>query len=211
VQAGGGVVTLGSNLGMKYLLLLPLTLVLGGCATSAATSRPAPPISAARTAPSSTDVAPTQAPPATAAKDHVLASRPGMLDGEPVRLAITQLERAGSTTSLGIRLTTYSGWSVKVSNSLDDGDTEPISNSNSRANGFSLDGIYLIERTQAEKYLVARDPDNRCICDAGLEQTSFNTGAPLNLSATYGAPPPDVQAIDVVVPRFGIFANVPLG
>jgi hypothetical protein len=33
----------------------------------------------------------------------------------------------------------------------------------------------------------------------------------MTLSATYGAPPQDVHAVDVVVPHFGTFANVPLG
>jgi len=35
-------------------------------------------------------------------------------------------------------------------------------------------------------------------------------GAPLLLSATFGAPPPDVDALDVVIPRFGTFEDVPL-
>jgi hypothetical protein len=134
-----------------------------------------------------------------------------MVDGKSVRLAITQLMRTGATTSLGIRFTTYSGYSATMAAALDDGETQPIRNSNSRENGSSLDGIYLIDRAHAEKYLVARDPDNRCICDAGLANTGVNVGAPLNLSATYAAPPPSVHAVDVVVPRFGTFANVPLG
>jgi hypothetical protein len=125
-------------------------------------------------------------------------------------VAITQLTRTGMTTSLGIRFTTRSSYAA-IDQALDDGATQPIRNSNSSENGSSLDGIYLLDRAHAQKYLVARDPDNRCICDVNLARTGVTSDAPLNLSATYAAPPPNVRALDVLVPRFGTFANVPLG
>jgi hypothetical protein len=190
---------------MKRLIFVPLLLVLAGCAVNAATSHPPSAHDAARVA------SPRPVPPEPMPPDRVIASREGRIDGEPIRLAITQLERQGSTTSLGIRLTTNSGYSAYIRDALDDGAVQPIRDSDSVENGDSVDGIYLIERTRAQKYLVARDPDNRCICDSGLDDESLNVGAPLNLSATYAAPPASVQAVDVVVPHFGTFANVPLG
>jgi hypothetical protein len=132
------------------------------------------------------------------------------MNGQPVRFDITQVEREGSTTSLGVRLTTHSGYGASVNSALDDGVTQRIRGSDSRENAFSVDGIYLIDRTNARKYLVARDADNRCICDAGLGTTSVGELSPLHLSATYAAPPPGVRVVDVVVPLFGTFPNVPL-
>jgi hypothetical protein len=35
-------------------------------------------------------------------------------------------------------------------------------------------------------------------------------GQSVNLYATFGAPPDDVQAVDVIVPNVPVFANVPL-
>jgi hypothetical protein len=97
-----------------------------------------------------------------------------------------------------------------IGSALDDGVVERIRGSESRENAFSVDGIYLIDRTNAQKYLVARDANNRCVCDAGLGTTSVGQLSPLNMSATYAAPPPGVRVVDVVVPLFGTFANVPL-
>jgi hypothetical protein len=190
---------------MKRLLFVPIALMLGGCAVSTATHDVTPPAGPTR------HVTAASTPATPSPTDRVIASREGRIDGESVRLAITQLVRTGSTTSLGIRLTTNSGFDASVREALDDGATQPIRGSDSQENGTSVDGIYLIERTHAQKYLVARDPDDRCICDTGLSDARFNGGAPLNLSATFAAPPPSVQAVDVVVPRFGTFANVPLG
>jgi hypothetical protein len=189
---------------MKRLLFLPFLLLFAGCGVAASSRAAAP------APPTATRTVAVPKPKAVMA-DRVIATRKGMIDSEAVQLAITQLQRAGATTSLGIRLTTYSGYPIHVGAVFDDGETQPIRGSDSAANGSSLDGIYLVERTRAQKYLVARDSDNRCICDAGLDHTAFDGGAPLTLSATYGAPPPDVPAVDVVIPRFGTFANVPLG
>jgi hypothetical protein len=187
---------------MRRLLFLPFLLLFAGCVASP----PSRPVAA-----TPEPAIPTKVAPAVAyAGDRVIAMRKGMIDNEPVRLAITQLQRAGATTSLGIRLTTYSGYPVHVGAFFDDGEIQAIRGSNSEANASSLDGIYLVDRIKAQKYLVARDPDHRCVCDVGLDHTAFDVGAPLNLSATYGAPPPGVRAVDVVIPRFGTFANVPL-
>lgn len=192
---------------MKRLLFLPLLLVVfAGCGMTETTNQRAAPAAAVLTEARAAD-------PPVAAPDGELASRRGTLDDEEVRLTLTQLRRTGTATSLGIRLTKpTNNWNAAVAGAFDDGATQPIRGSESEENGTSLDGIYLIDAVNGRKYLVARDGDGRCVCDAGLKETFVDDdGAPLNLSATFGAPPPDVHAIDVFVPHFGTFANVPLG
>ncbi len=77
--------------------------------------------------------------------------------------------------------------------------------------GDTLDDIYLVDGANRKKYLVGRDAQNLCTCDTDLGRGFISAGAPLTLSATFGAPPPDVRAVDVFVPRFGTFKDVPLG
>ncbi|HET8537226.1 MAG TPA: hypothetical protein VFL73_08620 [Solirubrobacteraceae bacterium] len=127
-----------------------------------------------------------------------------------MKLAITHLDRTGEITSLTVKLSNDNSFWADIDDIFDDGDTQPIRNSDSNENGYSVDGIYLLDRAHGQKYLVARDPDGRCICDTGLEGRRVADGS-ITLSATYGAPPPNVTAVDVVVPHFGTFANVPLG
>jgi hypothetical protein len=190
---------------MKRLLFLPFLLLFAGCGVTAVTKpQPAPRMASAAT------TVPVPKPKAFVA-DHVIASRSGQLGVFDVRLAITHLERTGATTSLNLSLTSedpdYIPW---VRDALDDGETQAIRNSDSRENGSSVDGVYLLDRTHGQKYLVARDPDGRCICDVGIGDMRVGD-RPVTLSATYGAPPPEVHAVDIVVPKFGTFANVPLG
>jgi len=194
---------------MKRLLFLPFLLLFAGCGVTAVTKQqPAPPRPAA--AKSATTV-PVAKPKAFVA-DRVIASRTGELEDIDIRLAITHLERTGATTSLSVSLTSEERYMAPwIRNYLDDGDTQAIRGSDSRENGDSVDGIYLLDRTHGQKYLVARDPDGRCICDVGVGDTRVDDDHPVTLSATYGAPPPEVHAVDVVVPKFGTFANVPLG
>jgi hypothetical protein len=187
---------------MKRLLFLPFLLLFAGCGL-AETRQPV------TAAPTATHTVPVPKPQPFVA-DRVIAARTGEIDGDDVRLEITHLERTGATTSLSLRLTSETVFAPPIGSSLDDGDTQPIRSSGSRENAYSVDGVYLLDRAHAQKYLVARDPDGRCICDVGLAETHVGSD-PITVSATYGAPPPEVGAVDVVVPKFGTFANVPLG
>jgi hypothetical protein len=192
---------------MKRLLFLPLLLCFAGCGV-VGSSRPVAPAAQAAPVASRTVEMPKQT---TFVPDRVIASRSGKIDDDDVKLEITHLERSGQTVSLSFRLTAETVFAPDVGNTFDDGETEPIDNSGSEENGSSVDGVYLLDRAHAQKYLVARDPDGRCICDVGIEDTDVSQEHPITLSATYGAPPPAVTAVDVVVPHFGTFANVPLG
>lgn len=112
-----------------------------------------------------------------------------------------------------MRLTTTAEDRVQVGSELDDGifqeSTAP--DADSIIGGSTLDGVYLVDGTNRKKYLVGRDARNLCTCDSDLGSAFVAVDAPVTLSATFGAPPPDVRAVDVFVPRFGTFKDVPLG
>ena len=194
---------------MKRLPFLPLLRVIfAGCGMTETTNeRSAPAAVAAATAPATNSTpapipaTPDQSSPPIAGR--LTPSRSGWrshTSGARVR-----------PPSLGIRVISDSYLWGSVDRAFDDGIVQPIRGSDSKENGFSVDGIYLIDPRHAQKYLVARDADNRCICDVDLSDSGFAKQRPLNLSATYGAPAADVQSVDVFVPHFGTFSDVPLG
>lgn len=143
-----------------------------------------------------------------------IASRDGQIDEEAVRLEITDLVRSGSTTALTFELTvaeTRAGEteaSAQISDIFDDGLGEATGGKGQ--DSFTIDGVSLIDATNSQRYLVARDSEGVCVCDGSLSGRFVEPGAPTALSATFGAPPADVDAVDVVIPNFGTFKNVPL-
>lgn len=145
-----------------------------------------------------------------------LAERTGNVDGAPVRLEIAELKRANGTTSLQLRLTTTTTDNprIQVAQTFDDGISQKVSDPDAAGSvkgAFTLDGIYLVDGANRKKYRVGRDAEGICTCDTELQSAFVTPDAPLTLSATFGAPPPEVRKVDVFVPRFGTFKDVPLG
>lgn len=138
-----------------------------------------------------------------------LASRDSQIDKVPIRLEITELRRSGATSAITIRLVvtddTGDG-SAQIADTLDDG----ISDAENGNEYDTTDGISLIDTVNRKRYLVARDSSGRCVCDNSLSGTFVRSVGPTVLSATFAAPPEDVKAVDVVIPRFGTFKNVPI-
>jgi len=137
-----------------------------------------------------------------------IASRVGTVNGGPVRLDILELSRDGKTATLSLRLV-YSrnaGDRVQVGDSFGDGatdDGESFSES-------SLDGISLLDTEKGKRYRVFRDESGRCVCDRELSDVYVAPGQPVLMSATFDAPPEDLKDIDVLVPRFGAFRDIPI-
>jgi len=142
-----------------------------------------------------------------------LASREGQIDGDAVRLDITELRRSGSTTALTFELTVDEPRageeepSAQVAQTFDDGLSETDGKGQDYA---SLDGVSLVDARNRKRHLVARDSEGVCVCDEDLSGTFVKPGGPVVLSATFGAPPADVDAVDVVIPNFGTFKDVPI-
>lgn len=141
-----------------------------------------------------------------------VAVRRGSIDGESVSLELIELDRSGDTTVLNLRVAalgeTESSIGGQISDTFDDGVAQ--GDDDAELDGSTLDGISLIDSQNRRRYLVARDSTDTCVCDGNLGGAFVEQGAPLTLSATFGAPPEDVEAVDVVVPSFGTFRDVPL-
>ena len=144
----------------------------------------------------------------------VVAARDGEFNGKAVRLEITELRRSGTTTALTFELSIdepragETDDTAQVGAVFDDGFSE--ADGGKGQDPFTTDGISLIDTANSKRYLVARDSEGVCVCDGELSSTFVESAAPLLLSATFGAPPADIEAVDVVIPKFGTFKDVPL-
>jgi hypothetical protein len=157
----------------------------------------------------------TDAAPASAAADDqpkAIASRPGDIDGEAVTAEVVGLKRSGPTVVLSLRLRpTRSGadTNAQIAGSLSDGVFEEDPDGKTLESN-DLDGITLVDTANRKRHLVARDSRNGCVCSSALSSVFVRDAAPINLSATFGAPPADVRTMDVSIPKFGTFTDVPV-
>jgi hypothetical protein len=144
--------------------------------------------------------------------EEAIASRDGAISGTPVKLELLQLKRGGETSVLTFRIATVGGDEVQIGEIFDDGANQEIegaATADSPVNTTSMDGITLVDTQNRKRYLVGRDSKNACACESDLGGV-FLGSDPVILSATYAAPPEDVSAMDVLVPRFGTFKDVPV-
>lgn len=140
--------------------------------------------------------------------EQVLASRDGSSGEVPLRIEVTDLFRQGQlvTVNFSVNYRTpddgeQSGnW--QVANAFGDGNAD---------NGHdTVDGVYLVDDQNRKRHLVARDSEDQCVCSTGLGSTFVDPGQTLVLTATFAAPPPDVEAVDVQIPLAGTFSDVPI-
>lgn len=89
----------------------------------------------------------------------------------------------------------------------DNGLDAPLAKGKARADG-QADGVYVLDRTKARRYLTGRDKSTRCACSSGLAMANLEPGGEAVLEAQYKAPPADVTTVDVVVPNVGSFRDV---
>lgn len=146
-----------------------------------------------------------------------IASKEGSFDDDAVTLDILELKRSGNTVVLNFQLRATNpdadgsgtGTSAQISTTFGN-------NINERTPGgepvddFNLDGITLIDTKNRKRHLVGRDSENQCVCTNNLSATFVKDAGPVSLTATYGPPPADVQAMDVSIPSYGTFTDVPL-
>jgi hypothetical protein len=186
-----------------------VAVTLAGCGGSSTTKTVT--VTAAAKAARVTGTTPSRSTTTVAATSPPLATRAGSVDGSPVTLSILSLNRSGLMVELTISLTTtvdkadVGGW-------FDDGIDEAVKGEGpgNLDGSNSLDGIFLVDTTDAKKYSVARDANNKCLCDDNLFLEGVTNAAPLELSAMFGAPPASVTAVNVFIPHYGTFVNVPL-
>ena len=135
----------------------------------------------------------------------------GSIDGGRARFLVTELRRSGPTVILNARLELVDPTSerLQVGSTFDDGDFQDLEDGGTEP-GDVFDGVALIDPEGKKKYFVARDDTNRCVCSNELSAAFIREEAPVELTATLAAPPPDVSEVDLVVPRFGTLHDVAL-
>lgn len=137
---------------------------------------------------------PAAVPPAAG----VIASTEGETSG--VRIDVTQFQRAsGDTVNLRFDLVNESPEEVGMVNYMTDSTMGEYS---------TVGGIHLVDPVNKRKYFVVRDADNKCVCSREVD--SVDPGKKATLWAKFPAPPPDVQRISIVFPKFIPLDDVPL-
>lgn len=170
--------------------------------TSAVTERPADPTSKPEK-PGGADTGPVVATGTTSA------------GSTPLKIELHELRRNNGVVSLNFSVTNTGvagdagddRW--QVTEFFDDGTTNGAA-AGDGANGDTVDGVYPIDGVNKKRYTVARDTTTHCACSGDMSSTFIGRGQTQTFSATFGAPPPDVRAVDVAIPHSATFANVPL-
>ena len=127
---------------------------------------------------------------------------------------LVALKRSGPTVVLNLRLRTTAAdpegrTSAQIAQALAN-DVNEKTPGGDTIDTDNADGLELVDTKNRKRHLVARDTENRCVCSSGLSSVFVRPVAPVNVSATFGAPPADVRAMDVTIPGFGTMTDVPL-
>jgi hypothetical protein len=207
--------------GTAPLVLACLALAAAGCSGSGTGARSASTTTTPSGATSSGQLAASTALTGTTTGQGTGAAAPAGLSRDAaakqtkLRITLNELHRAGGLVTLNLTFTNLeppdpaANPGYQVAGFFDDGDSNGFKGSVSLSLD-SVDGIYLVDNANKKRYPVARDSTRRCVCSAHLEAVFIAPGESTILSATFGAPPADVQAVDVFVPHAGTFHDVPV-
>lgn len=72
----------------------------------------------------------------------------------------------------------------------------------------SVDGVTVVT-SEPKRYLVGRSENGLCACSSNLP-TSIAPGKTMTFTATFAAPPAEVDTVDVTIPQVGAFEGVEL-
>jgi hypothetical protein len=184
-------------------------LLISGCGdddTAGGGGTPTPTATETSAAAPPEDGTATATATATATPSEAVASKEETISETPVRLDLLSLRRAGELAELELRLTNLQ----EPETGADRFQTGGLFDGPEIEDDYSVDGIYLIDPVNRKKYPVAKDSEGICVCSE-LASDLLEPGDSIALTATYGAPPDDVTQVDVSVPSFGTFRDVPLG
>lgn len=196
------------------LLIIPAAaaLCLLGCGDAPKPSG-AVPASVTSAAEPQAATAASSTPRAVRPEPEPIATRRGSVKGESVKVELTLLHRRGATVSLELRMSTKFDGNLLLDDVLDDGLDQKVEDPDPESDGvegYSMDGISLIDGTNGTRYAPARDQRGYCVCDHPGNLVLGPGAQVVGLSATFGAPPPEVKVVDVVIPGFGTVPDVPL-
>lgn len=169
----------------KLLLVLPLAVLAAVVlAVSGWVTVPRRPL----------DARSLEAPSAT-----VTLSRTARIGEVPLRLDIALLRRAGRTVTLDLALRSTAARGSEAFAIEGAFGATPFR--------YDLSGVYLLDPATGARLPVRRD--RGCVCSA-TDGVDVAPGGSTILSASFPAPSPEADALDVVVPHFGAFRDVPL-
>ena len=72
------------------------------------------------------------------------------------------------------------------------------------------DGVFVLDTTNAKRYLPARDAQGNCVCSLNGSGTFVKPGQMTLFQAVFKAPPADVSTVTVSIPHAGTFPGVAL-
>jgi hypothetical protein len=138
-----------------------------------------------------------------------IASRKAGVSGYQLRVDMYPVERRGTLADLNFTLTMVKGDDpddrLQISDLFADGNYDSVD-----SGGHSIDGVRLLDGANGKVHLPASDGNGACLCTRDLSGTFLEAGDSVVLSAIYAAPPEDVTAVSVQVPKFGTFTDVPV-
>ena len=140
-----------------------------------------------------------------------MATGRGAVDGRAFSFDIVELRRSGATLVLNATMTLDEDVEgrVRIGELFGDGREQLLEGRGDERDDV-FDGVAVVDPANRRQYLVARDANGRCVCSRGLDRVRAAPGVPVSLSATLGAPPGGVTAVDVVVPNVRTFTGVAL-
>ena len=153
-----------------------------------------------------TGEATASAEPAAALGEPV-ASRTGSADEAELELDLYPVVRSGKLAELNFAITLVRSTNDKlqVADLLSDGNYDSVD-----SGGHSADGVQLLDTVNSKLHLPASDGLGHCLCSRDLSATFIGLGKTMVFSATYAAPPANVDTVDVQVPHFGTITDVPV-
>jgi len=137
-----------------------------------------------------------------------VATRKAGVHGHQLRVDVFPVERRGTLADLNFSvslLESEDGDNLQVADTFSDGNYDSVD-----ATGFAIDGVRLLDGTNGKVHLAASDGQGSCLCTRDLSSTFIDPGDTIVMSATYAAPPEDVDAVSVQIPKFGTFTDVPV-
>ena len=143
--------------------------------------------------------------PSGSASEVAVAARPGSFDKDKVLATLYPVRRSGETASVNLFIVAQDpDGTFMLLNSLGDGNTETSSKALT-----SVDGIRLVDPVAKKAYLPAVTADGQCVCSPDDGATG-EIRSSVWVTVTFAAPPAQLTMINVTVPTFGTFTDVPI-
>lgn len=132
---------------------------------------------------------------------ETLASQDISANGAQLQVAVHELARRGKTVELTMSVTR-----------TDDSGSDPTLTFLTPASTLQSDmsTVELIDPGNAKVHTVARDEDDNCVCSGDVDDIVLSPDDSVLLSATFAAPPDNVETMGVRIPRAGTLNDVPL-